>query len=96
MKVKAPHQFAAHDSQLISIQDYGHFSSRDLHAVPGKHVSVSEDILRTASDNNMTNYFCATCRTFMSWVGLVFLGQSILRNGTVDDLHPHKTKLDPM
>ncbi|KAI2626956.1 Mss4-like protein [Hypomontagnella submonticulosa] len=48
-----------------------------------------------ASGFTMTNYFCDTCGTLMYRVGAGFPGASILRVGTVDDLHLHETKLRP-
>jgi hypothetical protein len=74
------------------------FTVADMHL---KHLR-GHDNLKTfrqsrtiASGNTMTNYFCSTCGTLMYRVGSAFLGQSILRIGTVDDFHLHETKLRP-
>ena len=48
-----------------------------------------------ASGKMMTNYSCSTCGTLMYRVGDASPGRSILRIGTVDDLHLHETKLKP-
>ncbi|KAJ6452087.1 Mss4-like protein [Mycena sanguinolenta] len=48
-----------------------------------------------ASKNTMTNYFCSTCGTLMYRVSSGAPGKSILRVGTIDDIHLHETKLKP-
>ncbi|KAJ6613940.1 Mss4-like protein [Mycena sp. CBHHK59/15] len=45
--------------------------------------------------NTMSNYFCATCGSLMYRVSSGWVGNSILRVGTVDDFHLHETKLKP-
>ena len=48
-----------------------------------------------ASGNTMTNYICSTCGTLMYRISSPFLGQSIMRIGTIDDFSLQETKLKP-
>ncbi|KAL1717182.1 Mss4-like protein [Schizophyllum commune] len=60
-----------------------------------ERLSVFGQSKTVARGHKMTNYFCSVCGTLMYRVGEGFPGQSILRNGTVDDFALHETKLRP-